>query len=183
MKYLLLFCALTGLPLCVQAAPYAVVNNNTATVENRIDYATIPSSPPPGYASNYVAVAAGTSTVAPGWTYAAGVFTNPNPPPSPPVFTNPASTGCSASSVTLVANAQNLVIMGNYTSGVTGSCIITITANTIGTNVAHGWNCTATDLTTPADLINQITPFATANMTLSGTTKSGDIINLLCAGF
>ena len=60
---------------------YSIINTTTNLVENVVEYLTAPSNPPPGYGSNYIAVADNTSAV--GWSYNGGVFTNPNPPGPP----------------------------------------------------------------------------------------------------
>jgi hypothetical protein len=61
---------------------FAIVNTNTGAVENVIEYPSQPSTPPPGMASNYIAVPIAPG-VGPGWNYINGTFTNPNPPPAP----------------------------------------------------------------------------------------------------
>ena len=55
---------------------YAIIKNGI--VENTIEYAEPPSTPPPGFGEGYVAVQA--DRVSPGWQYLNGVFTDPNPP-------------------------------------------------------------------------------------------------------
>ena len=81
-------------------------------------------------------------------------------------------TGCSVSS--LAGGAA-----GKFVSGTTGTCTVTIT---LPVTTYTGWSCTAQDLTTPADKINQ-TAFTTTTATMSGTTVSGDIITYNCVGF
>ena len=68
---------------------------------------------------------------------------------------------------------------GKFTSGVSGTCTVTIT---LGVTTFGGWACSAHDLTTPADVINQ-TAFTNTTATLSGTTVSGDLITYNCVGF
>ena len=55
---------------------YAIVKDDV--VVNVIEYEEQPSTPPPGFEDGYVAIQADTVSI--GWTYANGIFTNPNPP-------------------------------------------------------------------------------------------------------
>ena len=55
---------------------YAIVKDGV--VVNVIEYAEQPTTPPPGFEAGYVAIQA--DAVSPGWTYANGQFTDPNPP-------------------------------------------------------------------------------------------------------
>jgi len=55
---------------------YAIVKNNV--VVNIIEYEAQPSTPPPGFEDGHIAIQA--DRVSPGWHYANGQFTNPNPP-------------------------------------------------------------------------------------------------------
>jgi hypothetical protein len=55
---------------------YAIVKNGV--VVNVIEYEAQPSTPPPGFEAGHVAIQA--DAVSPGWNYANGTFTNPNPP-------------------------------------------------------------------------------------------------------
>ena len=55
---------------------YAIVKNGV--VVNVIEYAEQPSTPPAGFEDGHVAIQA--DAVSPGWHYANGQFTNPNPP-------------------------------------------------------------------------------------------------------
>jgi hypothetical protein len=55
---------------------YAIVKNGV--VVNVIEYEAQPSAPPPGFEVGHVAIQA--DAVSPGWNYANGTFTNPNPP-------------------------------------------------------------------------------------------------------
>ena len=55
---------------------YAIVKNGV--VVNVIEYESQPITPPPGFESGHVAIQA--DTVSPGWHYANGTFTDPNPP-------------------------------------------------------------------------------------------------------
>lgn len=56
---------------------YAIIKDGV--VVNAVEYATAPSNPPPGFDAGHIAVKDDVS--GPGWTYANGQFTNPNPPP------------------------------------------------------------------------------------------------------
>ena len=55
---------------------YAIVKDGV--VVNVIEYESQPSTPPPGFETGHVAVQADNASI--GWTYANGIFTNPNPP-------------------------------------------------------------------------------------------------------
>ena len=55
---------------------YAIVKDGV--VVNVIQYEEQPSAPPPGFADGHVAIQA--DRVNPGWNYANGEFTDPNPP-------------------------------------------------------------------------------------------------------
>lgn len=67
---------------------------------------------------------------------------------------------------------------GQFASGTTGTCTVTITLPA----APHGWTCDAHDTSTPADVINQ-TAVATNSATISGSTTSGDVITWKCQGF
>ena len=58
---------------------YAIIYNGN--VVNIIEYESAPSNPPPGFDGEHTAVLA-TQGVGPGYTYANGVFTAPQPYPS-----------------------------------------------------------------------------------------------------
>jgi hypothetical protein len=68
---------------------------------------------------------------------------------------------------------------GSFKSGITGTCTVTITSGITATN---GYNCQATDMTTPADLILE-TGYTTTTATIAGTTVSGDQIVFSCIEF
>jgi len=55
---------------------YAIVKDGV--VVNVIEYEAQPSAPPPGFEAGHVAIQA--DAVSPGWNYANGTFTDPNPP-------------------------------------------------------------------------------------------------------
>ena len=55
---------------------YAIVKDGV--VVNVIEYEAQPSTPPPGFEAGHVAIQA--DRVNPGWVYANGEFTDPNPP-------------------------------------------------------------------------------------------------------
>lgn len=54
---------------------YAIVKDGV--VVNIIEYEAQPSTPPPGFEAGHVAIQA--DVVSPGWHYANGTFTDPNP--------------------------------------------------------------------------------------------------------
>lgn len=55
---------------------YAIVKDGV--VINVIEYPEQPTTPPPGFEAGHVAIQA--NHVSPGWHYADGTFTDPNPP-------------------------------------------------------------------------------------------------------
>ena len=55
---------------------YAIVKDGV--VVNVIEYESQPSTPPAGFEEGHVAIQA--DRVSPGWVYANGEFTDPNPP-------------------------------------------------------------------------------------------------------
>ena len=55
---------------------YAIVKDGS--VINIIEYDAQPTTPPPGFDAGHEAIQA--DAVSPGWVYANGAFTNPNPP-------------------------------------------------------------------------------------------------------
>ena len=57
---------------------YAIIDGSQ--VINAIDYETAPGNPPPGYFDGIIAVQS--DVAGPGWTYANGVLTAPQPYPS-----------------------------------------------------------------------------------------------------
>ena len=68
---------------------YAIIKDGV--VINIIEYEEQPSTPPPGFEEGHTAVQADTVSI--GWTYANGIFTNPNPPaviemPAPKALTD-----------------------------------------------------------------------------------------------
>lgn len=87
------------------------------------------------------------------------------------------ASGCSNSTTVGGATA------GTFTSGTTGACTVTITMNgATGLTAPTGWACSASDFTTPANLISQSASTATT-ATLTGTTVSGDVISFSCIGY
>ena len=67
---------------------------------------------------------------------------------------------------------------GQFASGMTGTCTVTITLPA----APHGNFCRANDLTTTSDTLIQ-TASTTTSATISGTTVSGDLINWGCIGY
>ena len=55
---------------------YAIVKNGV--VVNVIEYDSQPTTPPPVFETGHIAIQA--DAVSPGWNYANGQFTDPNPP-------------------------------------------------------------------------------------------------------
>jgi hypothetical protein len=61
---------------------YAIIDTTTNKVVNVIEYATAPSSPPPGFGAGIIAVQS--DVVGPDWTWNGTVLVAPPPPPAPP---------------------------------------------------------------------------------------------------
>lgn len=81
MKQIITFAILALLisPCAAQTlTTYAIIENGN--VVNTVDYPAQPTTPPPGFPQGDIAVPVGNSGASFGWTYANGVFTNPNPP-------------------------------------------------------------------------------------------------------
>lgn len=80
------------------------------------------------------------------------------------------ASGCSNSTTVGGASA------GQFVSGTTGTCTVTITMNgATGLTAPNGWSCYAADITTSADTLTQ-TASTTTTCTISGTTVSSDTI-------
>ena len=85
----------------------------------------------------------------------------------------------SISGCSLSAN-QGHATAGKFTSGTSGTCTVAITLPTAN----HGWNCSAHDLTTPADTLGPVASgFSATSVTIVGTTVSGDVITYACTEF
>jgi len=111
----------------------------------------------------------GTTCTSPGLpTGAAGVATSQQMTITPVLESNgtPSLSGCSLTSSIGGAGA------GAFNSGTTGTCTVVITP---GITAKNGFRCSATDLTTVADIILQ-TAFTTTTCTIAGTTVSADQI-------
>lgn len=82
------------------------------------------------------------------------------------------ASGCSNS--TTVGGA----VAGSFTSGTTGACTVVITLP----GATNGYTCSASDLTTPANLIAQ-SASSTTSCTITGTTVSGDSIHFMAIAY
>lgn len=82
------------------------------------------------------------------------------------------ASGCSNSTTVGGATA------GQFASGTTGACTVTITLPTS----TNGWACHASDITTPANLISQ-SAVTTTSCTITGTTVTGDTIVFSAHGY
>lgn len=69
---------------------------------------------------------------------------------------------------------------GSFLSGTTGTCTVTITMGDSATS--RDWHCTANNRTNPANIMVQSGAASTTQATITGTTTSGDLISLSCAG-
>lgn len=85
----------------------------------------------------------------------------------------PGIAGCTAT----IAGAPTF---GEITSGTTGTCSVTLT---FATTAPTGWVCNATDITTPADILQTATSVTATTASLSGTTTSGDKIRYACVAY
>jgi hypothetical protein len=86
------------------------------------------------------------------------------------------ASGCTNS--TLVGGATK----GSYVSGTTGVCAVTVTMGNSQT-ATHGWACSVSDVTTPADTQSQTGAASTTTASFTGTTVSGDRIVFSCDGY
>jgi hypothetical protein len=86
------------------------------------------------------------------------------------------ASGCSNSTTVGGATA------GSFASGTTGTCTVTITMGDSDT-APNGWSCTASDQTTPANLISQKTGGSTTTAVITGTTVSADVISFHCLAY
>lgn len=71
-------------------------------------------------------------------------------------------------------------VAGQYTSGTTGTCTVTMTAS--GGAVNNAYVCMVWNVTTPADP-QIMSASTTTTATFTGTTVSGDIIKFMCVGY
>lgn len=63
-----------------------------------------------------------------------------------------------------------------------GACAAGTIIFTFGAASTTGWACQASDLTTPADALNE-TAYTTTTVTFTGTLVSGDLVTWSCFGF
>lgn len=82
------------------------------------------------------------------------------------------ASGCSNSST--VGGA----VAGQFASGTTGTCTVVITLPAS----PNGWACSASDISTPANLISQ-SATSTTSCTITGSTTSGDTIVFKAMGY
>lgn len=66
---------------------------------------------------------------------------------------------------------------GQFTSGTTGACAVTITLPT----APNGWTCYATDLTTTANFTQ--TASSTTSCGVTGTTTTSDVVHFMAIGY
>lgn len=86
-----------------------------------------------------------------------------------------AASGCSLTSP-LGTN-----VVGQYLSGTSGTCTVTVTLPAINTNLINNIGCFAFDETTSAD--TQAALVSGTTLTITGTTVSGDKIKFFCFGY
>lgn len=72
--------------------------------------------------------------------------------------------------------------IGQFTSGTTGACTVTVTMGG-GVTSINGWSCWASDQTTPANVYDQKSGGSTTTAVFTGTTVSGDVISFGCFGY
>jgi hypothetical protein len=155
-----------GITLCQNASSWTVVwptNLGNAPVVN----------PVPNACTAITAIYNG-SAVIPQWTTIGAVNAS-----FPSSFVNIQAVGTQTISGCTLSSAKGGAQAGEFLSGTTGTCTFTVTP---GITANTGWTCWANDLTTPADVITEITSITTA-ATLQGTTVSGDKINWGCLGY
>lgn len=131
---------------------------NSATIATNGLY--LPAANTVGLAANSTQVATGTPTQ---FTTAAGLQSG---------GTKFTASGCSNS--TTVGGA----IAGEFTSGTTGTCTVTITLPA----ATNKWHCNAADRTTPANPIVE-NAATTTSSTITGTTVTGDILGFSCMAY
>jgi hypothetical protein len=105
-KLLALFVLLPSLAFAESLTTYAIVGPN-GNVANIVQYASPPGNPPPGYPSGYTAVV--NQGASPGWRYAKGTFTNPNPPPPNPTTLRNMPASCSGPPTSSFAIVNGIV--------------------------------------------------------------------------
>jgi hypothetical protein len=71
---------------------------------------------------------------------------------------------------------------GQFTSGTTGACTVTVTMGNSAT-APNGWACWASDQTTPANTYDQKTGGSTTTAVFTGTTVTNDVISFGCVGY
>jgi hypothetical protein len=71
---------------------------------------------------------------------------------------------------------------GQFTSGTTGACTVTVTMGDSDT-ATNGWSCWASDQTTPANTYDQKAGGSTTTAVFTGTTVSGDVISFGCMAY
>lgn len=92
------------------------------------------------------------------------------------------------SGVTAPTDGSGACTASSIVGGSSGGKFVTTTgcsANALKLNLAtapNGWACTASDNTTPADLLPQ-TGFTVSQVTFTGTTVNADVITYQCTGF
>jgi len=120
-------------------------------------------------AAKGIGLGSGAAASVDGYAQAAGYMANGG--------TKFTASGCSNSTTVGGATA------GKFSSGTSGACTVVITMNgATGLTAPTGWACSASDLTTPANLISQ-SASSTTTATLTGTTVSGDVISFSCIGY
>jgi hypothetical protein len=83
---------------------------------------------------------------------------------------------------TLTGTCTHSTVTGGATAGTfTATCTSQTIIIALPTST-NGWHCSASDLTTPTDTLNQ-TASSTASATLTGTTVGSDTIEFHCMGF
>lgn len=89
------------------------------------------------------------------------------------------ATGTTSVSGCSLTAAVGGTLAGQFKSGTSGTCTVTITP---GPTAPNGWFCFANDLTTTADKVIQ-TGSSTTTCTVAGTTVSADVINWTAIGY
>ena len=91
-------------------------------------------------------------------------------------FVSTGSTSVSGCSLTASSGGATA---GKFSSGTSGSCVVTVTP---GFTAPNGFSCFANDITTPADKLQQLSVSQTTP-TIGGTTLSGDVITWGCIAY
>lgn len=90
---------------------YAIIDSNQNVVVNVVDYDTVPGNPPPGFASNFIAVQSDTGQIGDSWN---GTAIVPAPQPTPPPLTPAQQVAALLAAGVAIASASDAALNGTY---------------------------------------------------------------------